>query len=258
MAHAEVNLLAVSVLSTSKLLGLIDSWISTTSSGPELADLTFYNHISKCLWLVMRLLRIVPNEFNASLKYTIASIAELIGFAASKAFNVGPINNTCPRVWTLSFNDIRRERQMLTAGWYRTEIKLCLHLFKSLQTFHFLSRMGRPEQGERHLSCSDDRCEACQISKNQYRTLHLTDSCSCDDYVTDSLALDRLLARGSLPLLQVKTMISLNEISVEVVEAQPESRYVALYHVWADGLGNPTQTRYHDVSLGTLAISLLR
>lgn len=253
MAHAEVNLLAVSVLSTSKLLGLIDSWISTTSSGPELADLTFYNHISKCLWLVMRLLRIVPNEFNASLKYTIASIAKLFGFAASKAFNVGPINNTCPRVWTLSFNDIRRERQMLTAGWCRTEIKLCLHLFKSLQTFHFLSRMGRPEQGERHLSCSDDRCEACQISKNQYRTLHLTDSCSCDDYVTDSLALDRILARGSLPLLQVKTMISLNEISVEVVEAKPESRYVALSHVWADGLGNPYANTLPRCQLGHIS-----
>ncbi|MCJ1343277.1 hypothetical protein MMC31_001470 [Peltigera leucophlebia] len=239
VAHAEVNLLAVRVLSTSKLLGLIDSWISTTSSSPELAELTFYNHISKCLWLVMRLLRIVPNEFNASLKYTIASIAELIGFAACKAFKVRPINNTCPRVWTLNFNDIRKERQMLTAGWCRAEIKLCLHLFKSLQTFHFLSRMGRPEPGERHLSCSDERCEACQISKSQYRTLHLTDGCSCDAYVTDLLALDRILARGSLPLLQVKTANSLDKISVDVVEAQADSKYVALSHVWADGLGNP-------------------
>lgn len=158
VAHAELNLLAVRVLSTSKLLGLIDSWISTTSSGPELADLTFYNHISKCLWLVKRLLRIVTIEFNASLKYTIASIAELIGFAASKAFNVQPINNTCPRVWTLDFNDIRRECQMLTAGWCRAEIKLCLQLFKSMQSFDFLSRVWRLEPGERHLSCSDERC----------------------------------------------------------------------------------------------------
>lgn len=158
VAHAELNLLAVRVLSTSKLLGLIDSWISTTSSGPELADLTFYNHISKCLWLVKRLLRIVTIEFNASLKYTIASIAESIGLAASKAFNVQPINNTCPRVWTLDFNDIRRECQMLTAGWCRAEIKLCLQLFKSMQSFDFLSRVWRLEPGERHLSCSDERC----------------------------------------------------------------------------------------------------
>lgn len=43
VAHTEVNLLAVRVLSTSKLLGLIDSWISTTSSGPELADLMARN-----------------------------------------------------------------------------------------------------------------------------------------------------------------------------------------------------------------------
>lgn len=82
----------------------------------------------------------VAIEFNASLKYTIASIAELIGFAASKAFNVQPINNTCPRVWTLNINDIRRERQMLPAGWCRAEIKLCLRLFKSLQSFHSFSK----------------------------------------------------------------------------------------------------------------------
>lgn len=99
--------------------------------------------------------------------------------------------------------------------------------------------MGRPEPGERHLSCSDERCEGCQISKSQYRTVHLTDGCSCDDYVTDSLVLDRILARGSLPLLQVKTASPLDEISVDAVNVQPESEYVALSHVWADGLGYP-------------------
>lgn len=77
------------------------------------------------------------------------------------------------------------------------------------------------------------------MSKSQYRTLHLTDGCSCDDYVTDSLVLDRILARGSLPLLQVKTASPLDEISVDAGEVQPESKYVALSHFWADGLGNP-------------------
>lgn len=121
--------------------------------------------------------------------------------------------------------------------------------------------MGRPEPGERHLSCSDERCEESQMSKSQYRTLYLTDGCSCDDYITDSLVLDRILARGSLPLLKVKTASSLEEISVDVVGVQPESKYVALSHVWADGLGNPfanSLPRYQLQHISNLAAAVAR
>lgn len=115
VADAKVNLLLVRVLSASKQSGLTDSWISTASSGPELADLAFYNHISKCLW---RLLRAVPNEFKARLKYAITSIAELVGFAASRAFMYCTAHIMIPeesaRCW------------LLAAGWYRAEVKLFL------------------------------------------------------------------------------------------------------------------------------------
>lgn len=49
----------------------------------------------------------------------------------------------------------------------------------------------------------------------------------------------KILARGLLTFLEVNTASSLYEISIDVVEAQPDSKYFALSHVWADVLGNP-------------------
>ncbi|MCJ1267073.1 hypothetical protein MMC22_006958 [Lobaria immixta] len=226
------------VVSTSKLLALMDTWIRSIAMIDPNRRIS-YHRISECLWLARTTLQAVPADFNPSQKYSIASMAELIGLAANKAFNVQPIHNKCRSVWTLNLQNMQRESQMLKNGWCPSEISKCVHLFKSLQTMHFLSRMGKLEMAQRHKWCSNDRCEAYQNNLRHYQTVHRTGDCSCDDYVIDSQAVARILEKGALPLLRIKNSEFLDDFSVELVECQPNYTYIAISHTWADGLGNP-------------------
>ncbi|MCJ1464129.1 hypothetical protein MMC07_002742 [Pseudocyphellaria aurata] len=227
------------VVSTAKLLALIDTWIR----GIAMADSNHrisYDHIGECLWLVRTTLQAVPADFNSSQKYSIASVAELIGFAANKAFDVQPLDSKCPTAWTLNFSNMQKESQMLSCGWCPAEIARSVHLFKSLQTLHFLSRMRNFKSQQRHRWCSTERCEAYQSNLVRYQTVHRTVDCPCDDYISDLPALTRILAKGALPLLRISKSESLDDFSVELVESQKDSSYIALSHTWADGLGNPS------------------
>lgn len=237
--HDESSSTPTTVVSTAKLLALIDAWIrgiAMTDSNDRLS----YDHIGECLWLVRTTLQAVPADFNSSQRYSIASVAELIGFAANKAFDVQSLDSKCPSVWTLNFYNMQKESQMLSSGWCPSEIVRSVHLFKSLQTLHFLSRMEKFGSHQRHRWCSKIRCEAYQSNLVQYQNVHRTVDCSCDDYITDLPALDRILAKGALPLLRIIKSESLDDFSVELVECQTDSSYIALSHTWADGLGNPS------------------
>lgn len=49
-----------------------------------------------------------------------------------------------------------------------------------------------------------------------------------------------LLRSQKIPLLNItQTDEDLESLQVEVVAHTPDTRYVAISHVWADGLGNP-------------------
>jgi hypothetical protein len=48
----------------------------------------------------------------------------------------------------------------------------------------------------------------------------------------------KVLKNGKNALLDLRLNPKFDEISVAIVAAQPNSWYIALSHVWADGLGN--------------------
>jgi hypothetical protein len=57
---------------------------------------------------------------------------------------------------------------------------------------------------------------------------------------TDAIAIDGILKKGQLPLLRIVPGQTLAELAGKILDSKPTSRYVALSHVWADGMGNPT------------------
>ena len=89
-----------------------------------------------------------------------------------------------------------------------------------------------------HANCTKYTCVAYQINLAWYKTQHV-DDCHCNDLTLSASDLDDILRLGSIPLLRIFKDERLEDIKVEIVKSQPESRYVAISHVWADGLGNP-------------------
>ncbi|KAI4093483.1 MAG: hypothetical protein LQ344_002896 [Seirophora lacunosa] len=81
---------------------------------------------------------------------------------------------------------------------------------------------------------------------------HVSDSCGCKLLQIDEKLLVDCLEKGCLPLLRIREETDLDEMTVEVIASTDSTCYVALSHVWADGLGNPKATALPRCQLSRL------
>ena len=89
-----------------------------------------------------------------------------------------------------------------------------------------------------HSRCSINKCLAFNVVTEQYKTKHVVDCPGCRDIGIDSQELASILRQGQTPraLLQVTDSCGTSEIKLKIGASGP---YVAVSHVWSDGLGNP-------------------
>ena len=119
-----------------------------------------------------------------------------------------------------------------------TEVKLILDTTLSLQTRHFLACIDKTDTERDHQGCDRQHCLVYQNDLGAYQTQHVSKECDCEEIPIDLKALYNILRTKALPLIRVRLGKTLGDLSVDIVSSQPKCRYVALSHVWADGLGN--------------------
>jgi len=84
----------------------------------------------------------------------------------------------------------------------------------------------------KHQHCSDFSCCAYQWDKMEYKTKHVSENCTCGQRKVCISNLVRNLDKGQIPVIRLQD-------GIKVLPAMPGVRYVAISHVWSDGLGNP-------------------
>ena len=93
----------------------------------------------------------------------------------------------------------------------------------------------------RHRLCTSGKCLAEKIDEQSYRTEHVHQQCNCKFIGPDVSEVIRILDAKEVPVFLVCQQLdqqgALN-ISVDVERSSSVSGYVAMSHVWADGLGN--------------------
>ena len=85
-----------------------------------------------------------------------------------------------------------------------------------------------------------------QIDTEKYVVGHQDEDCACSPITIDQGDLEKILANEDrFPLLRLTGDI--NDFSVTLVDSEDDalSTYVAISHVWADGLGNPRTNTLH-------------
>ena len=129
--------------------------------------------------------------------------------------------------------------------------------------------LGPPLKQGDHSACSKDLCQLDQVDDKYSEAKHWADNatnCSCDfflplttrrdpkdsskihpitekDYEPDQEKLVEIVSRGKIPLISLADLYCLNsdrmgDIEPDIIEYKSGMRYVAISHVWADGLGN--------------------
>ncbi|KAJ7257577.1 hypothetical protein B0H12DRAFT_1232599 [Mycena haematopus] len=112
-------------------------------------------------------------------------------------------------------------------GWCESELDLL-----DPDDLAFASLLSRPMIRD-HSHCGDIICNAYQTDEATYTTLHVNDGCSCTFTGVQTSALVDALSEDKVPKVVITEQLELQVI------AEDDYPYVALSHVWADGLGNP-------------------
>lgn len=231
------------VLSTSLLPDAVQRWVEDTAARP--ADSSHsYEHIALCLNLAFTNLKNIATKIDSEWVLQLASLGEMLCWAANRAYDViaDPVNrNQCPNQWHTLVNNGYWEELMTSSRLCPTQRSMTLKMASSVHTLYFTSHLIQPTPQEAHKECEEHICKANQINLREYRTRHVTDQCDCEHLSINSLDLITILKDGHLPLLQIRPDRTPEKLSVNVVSSKKFPRYLALSHVWADGLGNPVE-----------------
>jgi hypothetical protein len=106
---------------------------------------------------------------------------------------------------------------------------------------YYLACMRRPNpRGFSHRQCPETNCEATSTKlAGGYIIRHThEDTDSCPMIQIDERKVRSIIAAGGIPLVSITTSNN-NGLQFQVRAGRRKDPYVAISHVWADGLGNP-------------------
>ena len=147
-------------------------------------------------------------------------------------------NVKTPRKWDLK--DIAVSR-MLQTGWCLRDVSMTSHYLSEISMF-YASYAKRDYQQQDHSQCTEKLCIVNQIDEVSYRTQHTTATCQCHHIVPDQEQIRKILQKGQVPVISLTSKTAFDKSrTLEVgVKAHAYLRwFIAISHVWSDGLGNP-------------------
>ena len=186
----------------------------------------------------------ISSVLSSDLSTSIIVLAETLTNAAKQIWplppNSAPVEDVNNYVSWNPLQDRFRER-----GWCPSDIRM-LYQEVDKTGLYLASLLKRPfSQYLQHGKCSESECLALQISDSDYETKHV-ESCpkdsSCSTIAIDQGHLSRILFSGGIPILCISFSSEATSLQVQILNHNSHSRdFIAISHVWAHGLGNPSE-----------------
>ena len=234
------------VVTTLNLVSRLEEWeVKLTQDNRSLRSV--YEHLAACITLAYASLKLDYPTFDHDLKFHLASVIEVLSYAINKACDVAwtdsPLRSMLPIHWEdVISEDFRRAVLLERSHCCPSQMEMLTRHFSSLQALSFVAACFNEDSVRlHHASCDHYACRA-RSSDADRMPHHVSDSCQCQFLHVDENRLVECLEKGSLPLLRIRDEVDTEEISMEVVASTDSTSYVALSHVWADGLGNSEAT----------------
>jgi hypothetical protein len=134
-------------------------------------------------------------------------------------------------------------------GWCQGDVRRLNQQFSST-TFLYLLSLGPNPSGRDHSSCEGFTCQVTQVNNAVYVPQHVNrldneDECDCKLVGVSEENTTASILRNIIPAVCLD-----NDSSIRVVNILPDADpfdhpYVAISHIWADGLGNPSANAIH-------------
>ncbi|EGX96191.1 HET domain protein [Cordyceps militaris CM01] len=212
--------------------------------GGDLAPRLRYIH--RCLTRSVLIINNSSSQLDYAIRYSMAGLGELFMtsiYAGSHLVTPRIVLPASAFNWFRDYlkagNDL--EKRMLSVGWCPSEIEKLRSLFQGVASLHYVTRLRPRTKPGDHVHCTSYACRAFQIDISQYKPSHVSPECHCDDVHVDEAELGQILREtDSYPVLKIDTgSDGTGPASIKMETYKQGVNYVALSHVWADGLGNP-------------------
>ena len=125
--------------------------------------------------------------------------------------------------------------RMTQAGWCPYTVKL-LEDDLELDCQAYAFSLGSIRTLQDHSQCTSEHCEANQV-KGTYRVKHCSSYCQCEDVGPTTEDINDALCKGGYPIIKLTWFENKLQLTAEPYTG--DDYYVAISHVWSDGLGNP-------------------
>lgn len=141
--------------------------------------------------------------------------------------------------------------EMVSSGWCPNAAARMSRSRLSLSTKYVASTLSPPDIMKDHGKCTKNACQANMICKETYKHQHAEAECNCDLVHVDMSQLCGILDKGSIPVVKPSN-IQASGRPLQLEESTKETNYVAISHVWSDGLGNPKANAVAGCQLSTI------
>lgn len=173
--------------------------------------------------------RVTDESSNLALvSCAISALLQTLGSAALKREDAGS--------WRVPPPKAIRQR-MITSGWCHYLVELLSRKY-SCAVLYYLSGNSAATGGFSHDLCTESHCLMHSMDEGSYKPLHTEEGCACSLVGPSSREVASIIEAGEIPLISCSISPG-QDPRLELVKAEPGTRYVAISHVWSGGLGNP-------------------
>ena len=130
------------------------------------------------------------------------------------------------------------ESRLLSQGWCPNLIERLTDMI-GIPGLYYASLMESGASTISHSSCTENLCTANNVDEGHYSVRHHEASCQCENIEAASSDVRSILRNSQIPLFAISG--SGDDIRIHVVPSESTRKYVAISHVWSDGLGNPDE-----------------
>ena len=154
--------------------------------------------------------------------------------SVDRIFNVSRISNTLnPSNGCHIHNHL--ETEMIKKGWCRSQIQMFARAYG--ESSLYLGNQLRRQFQRRHDACTRAGCVAFDAQDHLPVPKHITGDCCCKFLFSPIDKVTSIVMNASIPLIKICHSAS-NELFIDIVEYQENDEFVAISHVWSQGLGN--------------------
>lgn len=218
---------------------MADAWIKANYKDTmEIEEPDRLEHLIDCILLAARFLITVPQirGITKAILWSAASIGETMEVVVMETLHKG--TRALPTPWRLCYDSDEMAASMVRNGLCPTDVAKWRTKSDAFQELYYLSKLQQPIARD-HSECVGSSCVAQKYNMSDGSAVHRCEDGDCGMLHVNLDALKDVLDDGFIGLLSSRGGYDPATMTVEIVSSKISRGYIALSHVWADGLGNP-------------------